>query len=287
MPELPEVEVLKQSLDKKIKFQKINKVLVRNRNLRFKVPKNFEFFLKNKKIYKVTRKSKYLIFHLNNNSFLIIHLGMSGTIHLVSKKNYYKNTNTSFYGSSSLPVKHNHILIFFKKYQIIYNDPRRFGFIKILKNKKNLEFFFRNVGPEPFDKKFKISYLYSYLRGKKKNIKSFLLDQKFISGIGNIYANEILFYCKINPFKQAKNLTKTEIEKIKYFSKLILSRAIKKGGSSIRNFKNIKGNNGNYQNEFKVYHRENLNCLNKDCYGKIKKTIVSKRSTFFCNNCQN
>jgi len=287
MPELPEVEVLKQSLDKKIKFQKINKVLVRNRNLRFKVPKNFEFFLKNKKIYKVTRKSKYLIFHLNNNSFLIIHLGMSGTIHLVSKKNYYKNTNTSFYGSSSLPVKHNHILIFFKKYQIIYNDPRRFGFIKILKNKKNLEFFFRNVGPEPFNKKFKISYLYSYLRGKKKNIKSFLLDQKFISGIGNIYANEILFYCKINPFKQAKNLTKTEIEKIKYFSKLILSRAIKKGGSSIRNFKNIKGNNGNYQNEFKVYHRENLNCLNKDCYGKIKKTIVSKRSTFFCNNCQN
>jgi len=206
---------------------------------------------------------------------------------LVSKKNYCKSTNTSFYGSSSLPVKHNHILIFLKKYQIIYNDPRRFGFIKILKNKKNLEFFFRNVGPEPFDKKFKISYLYNYLREKKKNIKSFLLDQKFISGIGNIYANEILFYCKINPFKQAKNITKTELEKIKYFSKLILSRAIKKGGSSIRNFKNIRGNNGNYQNEFKVYHRENLNCLNKDCYGKIKKTIVSKRSTFFCNSCQN
>jgi formamidopyrimidine-DNA glycosylase len=287
MPELPEVEVIKQSLDKKINFQKINKVLVRNRNLRFKVPKNFEFFLKNKKINKISRKSKYLIFHLNNNSFLIIHLGMSGTIHLVSKKNYCKSTNTSFYGSSSLPVKHNHILIFLKKYQIIYNDPRRFGFIKILKNKKNLEFFFRNVGPEPFDRKFKISYLYSYLREKKKNIKSFLLDQKFISGIGNIYANEILFYCKINPFKQAKNITKTELEKIKYFSKLILSRAIKKGGSSIRNFKNIRGNNGNYQNEFKVYHRENLNCLNKDCYGKIKKTIVSKRSTFFCNSCQN
>ena len=287
MPELPEVEVIKQSLDKKIKFQKINKVLVRNRNLRFKVPENFEFFLKNKKINTISRKSKYLIFHLNNNSFLIIHLGMSGTIHLVSKKNYCKNTNTSFYGFSNLPVKHNHILIFFKKYQIIYNDPRRFGFVKILKNKKNLEFFFRNVGPEPFNKQFKISYLYSYLRGKKKNIKSFLLDQKFISGIGNIYANEILFYCKINPFKQAKNLTKTEIEKIKYFSKLILNKAIKKGGSSIRNFKNIKGNKGNYQNEFKVYHRENLNCLNKDCYGKIKKTIVSKRSTFFCNSCQN
>ena len=286
MPELPEVEVVKQSLDKKIKFQKINKVVVRNRNLRFKISKNFEFFLRNKKINRISRKSKYLIFHLNNNTFFIIHLGMSGTIHLISKKNYYKNTNTSFYGSSNLPAKHNHILIFFKKYQFVYNDPRRFGFIKILKNKKNLEIFFNNIGPEPLNNKFKTSYIYNYLSGKKKNIKSFLLDQKFVSGIGNIYANEILFYCKINPFKQAKNLTKPEIRKIKYFSKLILNRAIKKGGSSVRDFKNINGKKGNYQNEFKVYQRESLNCLAKYCYGKIKKKIVSKRSTFFCNSCQ-
>ena len=286
MPELPEVEVIKQSLDKKIKFQKINKVVVRNRNLRFKISKNFEFFLRNKKINRISRKSKYLIFHLNNNTFFIIHLGMSGTIHLISKKNYYKNTNTSFYGSSNLPAKHNHVLIFFKKYQFVYNDPRRFGFIKILKNKKNLEIFFNNIGPEPLNNKFKTSYIYNYLRGKKKNIKSFLLDQKFVSGIGNIYANEILFYCKINPFKQAKNLTKPEIRKIKYFSKLILNRAIKKGGSSVRDFKNINGKKGNYQNEFKVYQRESLNCLAKYCYGKIKKKIVSKRSTFFCNSCQ-
>ena len=173
MPELPEVEVVKRSLDRKIKFQKINKVVVRNRNLRFIIPKNFEFFLQNKKIDKISRKSKYLIFHLNNNSFLIIHLGMSGTIHLVSKKNYYKNTNTSFYGSSSLPVKHSHILIFFKKYQIIYNDPRRFGFIKILKNKTDLLNFFKNVGPEPLDNKFDISYLHNYLKGKKKILKAF------------------------------------------------------------------------------------------------------------------
>jgi len=285
MPELPEVEVVKQSLDRKIKFQKINKVVVRNRNLRFIIPKNFEFFLKNKKIDKISRKSKYLIFHLNNNTFFIIHLGMSGTIHLVNKKNY-NNTNTSFYGSSNLPIKHNHILIFFKKNQFIYNDPRRFGFIKILKNKIDLLNFFKNIGPEPFDNKFDISYLHNYLKGKKKNIKSFLLDQKFVSGIGNIYANEILFYCKINPFKQAKKLNKKDIKKIKYFSNLVLIRAIKKGGSSIRDFKNTKGKNGNYQNEFKVYQRENLNCLKKYCYGKIRKKFISKRSTFFCNSCQ-
>lgn len=286
MPELPEVEVIKQSLDKKIKFQKINKVLVRNRNLRLKVPKNFELFLKNKKINKISRKSKYLIFNLSNDTFLIIHLGMSGTIHLVNNRNN-NNTNTSFYGSLNLPTKHNHVVFFFKKYQLIYNDPRRFGFIKIIKNKKNLEFFFNKIGPEPLNKKFKTRYICNYFKGKKKCIKSFLLDQKFVSGIGNIYASEILHYSKIKPFRQAKKLSKIEIKKIKYFSQFVLNKAIQKGGSAIRDFKNVKGKNDNYQNEFKVYQRENLNCLNKFCYGKIKKKIISKRSTFFCNSCQN
>ncbi len=286
MPELPEVEIVKQSLDKKIKFQKINKVLVRNRNLRLKVPKNFELILKNKKINKISRKSKYLIFNLTKNTFLIMHLGMSGTIHLNSNKNS-NSTNTSFYGSLSLPKKHNHIVFFFKKFQLIYNDPRRFGFIKIINSKKKLGIFFNRVGPEPLDNKFKINYICDYFRGKKKCIKSFLLDQKFVSGIGNIYASEILNYSKINPFKQAKKLSTIEIKKIKYFSKFVLNKAIQKGGSSIRNFKNTKGNSGNYQNNFKVYQRENLNCLNKSCHGKIIKKNISKRSTFFCNNCQN
>ena len=124
------------------------------------------------------------------------------------------------------------------------------------------------------------------LDSKKKNIKSFLLDQKFVSGIGNIYASEILFYCKINPFKEVKYLTKLDIKKIKYFSKFVLNKAIKKGGSSIRNFRNTSGRNGKYQNEFKVYQRENLNCLKEECFGKIKKKFISKRSTFFCNKCQ-
>ena len=112
------------------------------------------------------------------------------------------------------------------------------------------------------------------------------MDQKFVSGIGIIYASEILHYCKINPSKQAKKLSKIDINKIKYFSKFVLNKAIQKGGSSIRDFKNIKGKSGNYQNEFKVYQRENSNCLNKSCYGKIKKKIISKRSTFFCDSCQ-
>ena len=285
MPELPEVEVVKQSLYKKIKFKKINRVLVRNRNLRFKVPEEFEFFLKDKIINNISRKSKYLIFHLNNKTFLIFHLGMSGTMHLVRKKNSI-NTNLSFYGSSNLPKKHNHIIIFFNKYELVYNDPRRFGFIKIMKNKKKLEVFFNKLGPEPLNSEFNIDYIFNYLKKKNKIIKSFLLDQKFVSGVGNIYASEILYYSKINPLKQAKELSKKDIKKMKFFSKFVLNKAIKKGGSSIRNFKNVRGKIGNYQREFKVYNRESMNCLDKSCSGKIIKKNISNRSTFFCNSCQ-
>ena len=284
MPELPEIEIVKQSLDKNIKFEKIKKVVVRNRSLRFKIPKDFEIVLKNKIINKISRKSKYLILHLEN-IYCVIHLGMSGSIHLINRKSFNKKTNTSFYNPQNWPLKHNHIEFFLKKYQLIYNDPRRFGFFKILK-KKDLLDFFKNVGPEPLNSKFNVNYISNYFINKKKNIKSFLLDQKFVSGIGNIYASEILFYCKINPFKEVKYLTKLDIKKIKYFSKFVLNKAIKKGGSSIRNFRNASGRNGKYQNEFKVYQRENLNCLKEECFGKIKKKFISKRSTFFCNKCQ-
>ena len=285
MPELPEVEIIKQSLDRKIKFKKINKVLVRNRNLRFKVPKNFEFFLKNKKIRKISRKYKYLIFHLNNNTFLIIHLGMSGTIHLISEKNF-KNTNASFYGSANLPTKHNHIVIFLKKYHLIYNDPRRFGYFSIFNDEIDLERKFNHFGPEPFSKSFNLKYVVNYFKKKEKNIKNFLLDQKFVSGIGNIYACEILFISKINPFKKAKNLTKDECRKILLCSKVVLKKAIQKGGSSIRDFQNTNGNKGTFQNEFNVYQRENLNCVKAKCKGFIKKKVISNRSSFFCNYCQ-
>ncbi len=285
MPELPEVEIVKQSLEKKIKLKKIKKVIIKNRNLRFKIPLNFENFLRSTIIKKITRFSKYIILHFLNGSFCIIHLGMSGTIHLIKKNKKIKITNTSFYNSPNLPEKHNHIEIKFNNFSIVYNDPRRFGFFEIIKNKEELNKRFSHFGPEPFSKSFDLKYVHNYLK-KKKNIKSFLLDQKFVSGIGNIYANEILFLCKINPQKRGKNLNQTECKKIIYFSKLVLKKSYKTWGSTIRDFKNISGNKGLFQNEFKVYQREYLNCLNRNCLGKIKKKTLSKRSTFFCNKCQ-
>tara|TARA_B110001452_G_C15191022_1_gene413548 strand:+ start:20 stop:883 length:864 start_codon:yes stop_codon:yes gene_type:complete len=286
MPELPEVEIVKRSLDQKINHKKIQKVIIKNRNLRFKIPQGFENFLKNKIIKKVNRFSKYLILIFQDKSFCLIHLGMSGTIHLIKKYDLNKFTNTSFYNSPNLPQKHNHVEIHFDKIKIVYNDPRRFGFFKIIHNKKDLNSFFKHLGPEPFSKSFNLEYTLKYFFNKKKDVKSFLLDQKFVSGIGNIYASEILFMCKINPTKKAMKLSNKECEKIILFSKRVLYQAIIKGGSTIRDFKNISGDSGNFQKVFKVYQRENQNCLRNKCTGKIKKKITSNRSTFFCNTCQ-
>ena len=286
MPELPEVEIVRQSLDKKIKQKKVKKVIVRNRKLRFEIPLNFKSFLKNQKIVKVKRFSKYLIICFSNNNYCLIHLGMSGTIHIIDK--YKKNlvTNTSFYNSLTLPKKHNHVEIFFENFKLIYNDPRRFGFFEIIKNSDLLKKRFNHLGPEPFDPKFSLNYIISFFQGKKKNIKNFLIDQKFVSGIGNIYANEILFLSKINPNKKVYLLKDSDCKKIIFNSKKVLGDAIKKGGSSIKDFKNTSGKKGNFQKKFKVYEREGLSCERTECRGIIKKKIITNRSTFFCDICQ-
>ena len=286
MPELPEVEIVRQSLNKKIKQKKVKKVIIRNRNLRFKIPTNFASILRDKKVIKVNRFSKYLILHLSNKSFCLIHLGMSGTIHLIGTKEKSLSTNASFYSSPILPKNHNHVEIIFRNFKIVYNDPRRFGFFQLIDNSYLLKKRFAHLGPEPFDSKFSLNYISSFFKGKKRNIKNILLDQKFVSGIGNIYASEILFLCKINPAKKVCLLKKKDYLKIKFYSKKVLLNAIKKGGSSIRDFKNISGNKGYFQRDFKVYERENLNCKSYKCKGIIKRKVISNRSTFFCNSCQ-
>jgi len=286
MPELPEVEIVRKSLEKKITQKSVKKVIIRNRNLRFKIPINFENYLKNKKIIKVDRFSKYLILHFSKGDFCLIHLGMSGTIHIINKKNKFKFTNTSFYHSPFLPKKHNHVEILFDNFKLVYNDPRRFGFFELIKNNNDLKKRFQLLGPEPFSDSFNLKYVVNFLKEKNKDIKSFLLDQKFVSGIGNIYASEILYSSKINPFKKAKDLKISDCKKIILNSKKILIMAIVKGGSSIRDFKDISGVKGGFQKEFKVYQQEGVICKRQGCNGVIKKNITSNRSTFFCLSCQ-
>ncbi|RZO62712.1 MAG: bifunctional DNA-formamidopyrimidine glycosylase/DNA-(apurinic or apyrimidinic site) lyase [Candidatus Pelagibacterales bacterium] len=286
MPELPEVEILKLSLNKNIKHAKIKKIKINNRNLRYKVPNNLNKVLAGCNIKNISRIAKYLIFHFNNEKKLLIHLGMSGTIHLIFKKNT-KNTNASFYHLSSLPKKHNHIEISLNNnYKMIYNDPRRFGYFKLLnKNFINLKPF-NDLGPEPFDPLFNFLYIKNFIKNKKVNIKSALLNQKFVSGIGNIYANEILFYCSINPLKKISKLSMKNIKDIINNSKKVLKKAIFFGGSSIKDFKKIDGQSGNFQQKFKVYGKQDSKCPKVGCKGILKKIIISNRASFYCLECQ-
>ena len=285
MPELPEVEVVRQSLAKNVTGKKIKKILVRNRKLRFFLDSSFEKELKNKLVNKISRFSKYLIIELNNNKFCIVHLGMSGTIHIIKNKEELF-TNTSFYNSPNLPKKHNHVEFEFSDLKLIYNDPRRFGFFQIIKNQKKLIDRFKLYGPEPFDINFNLKYVTNYFKDKKKDIKNYLLDQKFVSGIGNIYASEILYLSKINPLTSVNDLSKSQLKNLIINSKKILFNAIKKGGSTIRDFKNTLGISGKFQKEFKVYGREKLKCRRSNCSGIIAKIVQANRSTFLCKICQ-
>ena len=286
MPELPEVEILKRSLQKKLRFSKITRIRIYNRNLRYKVPYSIKRNLENHVVNNISRISKYLIFHINFSKKLLVHLGMSGSIHLIEKNNKI-NTNASFYHSSYLPTKHNHIEISFSNdIKMIYNDPRRFGYFKLLKKNYLSKKPIINLGPDPFSYKFNFEYIKNFIYKKKINIKNLLMNQKFVSGIGNIYANEILYYCKLRPTKIVTQLSKKNILNIILQTRKVLNKAIIFGGSSIRNFKKTDGVPGNFQQKFKVYGKNNAQCSRHGCYGYIKKILVSSRSAFYCPKCQ-
>jgi formamidopyrimidine-DNA glycosylase len=257
MPELPEVEITRKTLQKYVKNEYISDIKINNYNLRYKIEKNLAKKLKKKKIIKITRRSKYLIFHLSDKNFLILHLGMSGRILVNNKKNNL--LDTSFYANTTPLTKHNHIYFFFKKHVVIYNDTRRFGFIK---------------------------YYLTKQFASCSHLKHLGIEQKFICGLGNIYVNEALFLSKIHPRRNCKTLTDVEIETLLHSIKFILKKAILLGGSTIRDFHNSEGKSGKFQNNFKVYDRENKKCLIKKCKGSIIKIVIAGRSSFFCNNCQ-
>ncbi len=286
MPELPEVEVVRRSLEKFIIGKKIKKVRIFNRNLRYKIDKNLKSIVENQKVISTRRKSKYLLIELANNYTVLLHLGMTGKI-FISKKN--KTHKTSFYYDNIFKKKHNHFSFeFSKSNKLIYNDVRKFGFVKLLKNEEIESCSHLSLlGPDPLSPKFKSEYLQKKLPIIKKNIKNFLMDQKQISGIGNIYANEILYLTSINPRKKANKLSNKKIPLLIKNTKSVLEDSIKNGGSSIKDFKGISGKSGDFQQKFKVYDRDGLKCKKRGCKGLIKKIYISNRSSFFCPICQN
>ena len=288
MPELPEVEVVRRSLSNFISGLKINKVDIFNSNLRFKISKNFKKNVEKQKIASISRRAKFLLVKLQNDKVILIHLGMTGKIFIRNKKT--KSTMvTSFYYNKNFKKKHNHLILYLNNLtELIYNDVRKFGFIKIIKfDQLNYNQHLSKLGPEPLSKNFNYNYLFSVVRKCEKNAKNFMMDQKYISGLGNIYVNEILFSSSINPRKSVKKLSNGQVVKIVENTKKILRRSIQLGGSSISDFNTISGKKGKYQEMFMVYDRENKLCRKKKCNGRVKKIYINNRSTFFCDKCQN
>ena len=288
MPELPEVEVVKRSLVNKTQNLIVKAVKINDGRLRYKIDRNKVKKIIGLKLKKISRKSKYLLFFFNKDIVMLVHLGMTGKFFFVnSKRTKFK---TSFYYDINevKDKKHDRIIFTLSNNQkLIYNDIRKFGFIKFIKQ-VNLEqnVHLKYLGPEPLSAKFNIRYFKNYIKGRKRTIKDLLMDQKFISGLGNIYVNEILFFSGVRPSKKIKRLTDTEIQKIIKFSKKIIAKAILFGGSSIKDFSSSSGKKGSFQQHFSVYGKKGENCSKVNCKGKIKKIAISNRASFFCNKCQ-
>ena len=287
MPELPEVEVTRRTLLKFIENKVIKNIKINNPNLRFKIPANFKKNVTGQKIIKVLRRSKYILIYLKNDYVMIAHLGMSGKF--LIKNNYSKDFLKTSYYSNEFSSKHNHLEFFFSNnLKVIYNDPRRFGFFLLDKiSKLDVNKFLSKLGPEPLGKDLKKDYLILKTKATQRTIKTLLMDQSFISGIGNIYANEILFLAKIMPNKISSKLSLVDIGRLHPSIGKVLKRALKLGGSSIKDFKSSVGEKGRFQNEFKVYDREDLKCLRTGCSGLIARVVSQGRASFFCNECQN
>ena len=288
MPELPEVEVVKRSLERNILNLIIKKVKIKDTNLRYKVDKIGLSKLIGKKITKIERRSKFLIFEIGKTYRLLVHLGMTGKFFFTDNKDNKFKTSFYYFLNYKKDQKHDRVVfVLNNKQKLIYNDVRKFGFIKIYSSDSITKSqHLTHLGPEPLEKNWNFSYLKKYVFRRERSIKNILMDQKCVSGLGNIYVNEILFLSRIKPVRQATKLKNFEIEKIIKFSKKILKNSIKLGGSTIKDFSSENGKKGDFQQHFNVYGRENQDCSNIDCNSRIIRTVISNRATFFCKDCQ-
>ncbi|MDA7705095.1 bifunctional DNA-formamidopyrimidine glycosylase/DNA-(apurinic or apyrimidinic site) lyase [Rickettsiales bacterium] len=273
MPELPEVETVCRGLQDNIINKKIINTQISDKNLRFPYPKNFTTDLNNSKIINISRRARYILIELDNGRVLLIHLGMTG------KLNFYNNYDNNH-------QKHDHIIIKFSDNSSLkYNDARRFGFADLffLDQQKDHKML-KHLAIEPLSDDFNAKYLQEKLKNKSMNIKNIMMDNKIVVGVGNIYINESLFLSKISPLRSANKVKLVELKTLIINIKNILQRAIDKGGSTLRDYKKLNGDIGNFQFDFKIYAREGKECV--ECGNIIKRIKQNGRSSFFCDKCQ-
>lgn len=272
MPELPEIETIKRSLEKHIVGHKITSFMKFRESLRYKLAENLALLTENTVITNISRIAKYLVLDLNNDNSLVFHLGMTGRLTC-------KQADYDF-------QKHDHIvLILGDNSKLVFADSRRFGMVYGCKSNELFEQkYFSNNGLEPFSASFNAEYLQDCFKNRKLPIKSAIMDNRIVVGVGNIYASESLFLSKINPLRPAGSLTKAELLTLIESIITVLNQAIDAGGTTLRDFVSGDSTPGYFKQKLNVYDRKGLECYS--CRGKIIKIVQSGRATYFCSECQ-
>lgn len=282
MPELPEVETVMRGLAPSMEGVCIERVDVNRPDLRWPFPELMGERLAGQKVLGLRRRSKYILADLASGESLLIHLGMSGRMTVSG------DPLGQFVHEHPQLEKHDHVVIWMQGgARIAFNDPRRFGAMDLLPTEgAERHPLLAKLGPEPLGNTFSDSYLAEALAGRRTPMKSALLDQGIIAGLGNIYVCEVLHKTGISPTRQAGKVSRAKLEQVVRAVRDVLQSAIAAGGSSLRDFKQASGELGYFQHQFSVYDREGAPCQSPDCKATIKRIVQSGRSTFYCPRCQ-
>ena len=300
MPELPEVETVRRGLQPVMEGEKIVKAEVRRKDLRFPFQKDFVARLDDQTVTGLGRRAKYLLADLASGDVLLMHLGMSGSFRVVTDDE--QKTPGKFQHPRSGDRAHDHVVFHMSSgAAIVFNDPRRFGYMKIIARKHlDGEPLLKGLGPEPLGNEFDAKMLAGSCAGRKTSLKAALLDQRVVAGLGNIYVCEALYRAHLSPRRLAATLaTKTgqrkgaaggeptdHAKRLVAAIHAVLNQAIKAGGSSLRDHRQTTGELGYFQHSFQVYDREGEKCQTAGCGGIVRRFTQNGRSTFWCPKCQ-
>ena len=282
MPELPEVETVRRGLAPVVEGQRVGAVQMNRPDLRWPMPADLVARLTGARFETMRRRSKYLLADLDTDETLIIHLGMSGRM-LVSG-----DPLGHFVRDHPVAEKHDHVVIDFENgTRVTFNDPRRFGMMDLTPTAEVPDhWLLRELGPEPNGNVFSGAHLAAHFKDKRAPVKSALLDQRIVAGLGNIYVCEALFRAGISPKRSAGRISRVRLDDLASNVGDVIAEAIKAGGSSLRDFRQADGELGYFQHKFAVYDRGGEACSRPACTGEIRRIVQSGRSTFYCSQCQ-
>ncbi|MBW4962609.1 bifunctional DNA-formamidopyrimidine glycosylase/DNA-(apurinic or apyrimidinic site) lyase [Sulfitobacter sp. CW3] len=282
MPELPEVETVRRGLSPVMEGQVIAHADINRPDLRWPFPPDMAARLTGYKVERLRRRSKYILADLSSGESLLIHLGMSGRM-LISG-----DPLGQFVHDHPSPEKHDHVVLHMANgARVTFNDPRRFGAMDLLDTQTaDAHKLLSSIGPEPLGNDFHEAHLVAALNGRNMPIKSALLDQRIVAGLGNIYVCETLYRAGIHPARKAGRISAARVAGLVPIIRQVLEEAIEAGGSTLRDFKQADGELGYFQHSFDVYGREGAPCRREGCDHQISRIVQSGRSSFYCAQCQ-